>query len=78
MIKKAIKAGVKMAMPKGRITPGYKMPNKMKTTTPTVMPKKEIPMPKRKIAPKRQVGQAPAMNWKNKNYKPSNGVGVGM
>jgi len=26
---------------------------------------------------KKRVGQAPAMNWKSKGYKPSNGIGVG-
>ena len=70
MIKKIMKGGkaaMKMAVPKGRITPGYKMPNTMKTTTPMTMPKK-------KTLPKK----AMPMNYKNPKYKPSNGIGVGM
>ena len=56
------------ALPKGRITPGYKMPDmKIKTSTPTTMPKKKT-LPKKGMP----------MNYKNPKYRPSNGVGVGM
>jgi len=56
-----------------------RMSNTMKTTTPMM---KKTPMPVRKMkvpaGNKIQVGQKPAMSWKKKGYKPSNGVGVGM
>jgi hypothetical protein len=53
-------------VPRGRITPIYKPAN------PPM--RKKTPMPKRKIAPPKK---GVPMNFKNKNYKPSNGVGVG-
>lgn len=30
------------------------------------------------VLKKKSIGQAPAMSWKNKNYKPSSGIGVGL
>ena len=66
-------------MPKGRITPGYKMPIRQMPPKAKFMPMPKNP-PLRMIVPKRGVrakSDMGAMSWKNKNYKPSNGIGVG-
>jgi hypothetical protein len=83
-----------------RTSSGYTSSNTMKTTTPSMIQKTSMPMPKKNApigntfrnlvkAPakkivtgakpvKKLVGQAPAMSYKKKGYKPSSGVGVGM